>query len=249
MTSAKDLIETHRVTHVEDSFPLLKELPDHAFDVTITDPPYPKHVQDNMCSGSLVGTKSVPKYELGFAPLTEYTFVRDLVRVTKRWVVIFCALEDLGNFQRAAPEHYIRGCVWVKTNAMGQLTRDRPATSYEAIAILHGDSTKKRWNGKGSYGVWVCPGTRGVKDRHPNQKPLRLCQKLVALFSEREEVVFDPFAGSGSISIAAIALGRQTVAWEQDKTWVDKANLSLTAREADGDEAWALNQCAARDLW
>ncbi len=44
---------------------------------------------------------------------------------------------------------------------MGQLTADRPATSYEGIALFHPTDLKKRWNGRGSYGIWNCNGTRG----------------------------------------------------------------------------------------
>ena len=217
--------------------------------MTITDPPYNEHVQKNLCSGSLVGKKSVPKYELPFAPLKGYTWVRDLVRVTKRWSLVFCALEDLGLYKQACPEAYVRGCVWVKTNAMGQLTADRPATSYEAIACFHNPAVKKRWNGRGSYGVWVCPGTRGKKDRHPNEKPVKLMQKLVALFSEPGETVFDPFAGSGAIGEAALGLGRNYLGWERDVSWVGKANARLAAITPAIVEAEALASCAARELW
>lgn len=42
----------------------LARLPDKSVDVIVTDPPYSGHVHANLCSGSLVGTKAVPKYEL-----------------------------------------------------------------------------------------------------------------------------------------------------------------------------------------
>src|ERR1700674_2422066 len=103
------LSSMHRVDYCADSFAYLKALPDKCVDVTITDPPYSKHVHENLCSGSLVGTKNVPKYELEFDPIGDFGFIKDLVRVTKRWVGVFCCLEDLGRMSDAIPE-YVRGC-------------------------------------------------------------------------------------------------------------------------------------------
>jgi site-specific DNA-methyltransferase (adenine-specific) len=218
------------VKHTPDSFALLKSMKPKSFDVIITDPPFTDHVQSNLCSGSLVGTKNVPKYELEFASLNSVKWAADAIRVARRWVVIWCAVEDFGRFQDSY-EEYVRGCIVYKSNAMGQLTGDRPATSYEGVTLLHTVANKKRWNGRGSYGIWKCNGTRGLKDRHPNEKPLNLCRKLVALFSERGEAILDPFAGSGAIGQAALELGRNYVGYDSDKTWVKKANARLKAKK------------------
>lgn len=236
------------VAHTTDSFAFLKTLPDDYVDVTITDPPYNAHVQGNLCSGSLVGTKNVPKYELAFDPISSFDFVKDLVRVTKRWVVIFCALEDLGRMSDAIPNAFVRGCVWYKPNAMGQLTADRPATSYEGIALLHKKTFKKRWNGRGSYGIWQCNGTRGKKDRHSNEKPVALAQKLISLFSERGETVFDPFCGSAAIGEACIALGRDYAGLDFDAQWAQKANIRLLAPISPMTDEEALKLCTMKSL-
>jgi site-specific DNA-methyltransferase (adenine-specific) len=222
-------MSSFQVMNVVDSFASFRDLPTAAFDVCITDPPYNAHVQANMCSGSLVGTKAVPKYELPFAPLAGFDWVPELVRITRRWVVSFCAVEDFGEFKRAAQEQYVRGCIWLKPNSMGQLSADRPATAFEGIALMHTKSQKKRWGGRGSYGVWKCNGTRGIKGRHPNQKPIDLCLKLVALFSERGETVFDPFCGSGALGEACVRLGRNYVGLDQSPEWVEKARFRIDA--------------------
>jgi site-specific DNA-methyltransferase (adenine-specific) len=242
MTSNDSGCGTAIVKGVEDSFIAMRALDNKCFDVVITDPPYNEHVQGNLCSGSLVGTKNVPKYELRFKPLSKYEFCNDLIRVARRWVVMFCALEDLGIIRQVVTsDFYVRGCIWYKPNAMGQLTKDRPATAFEAIALLHTTNEKYRWNGKGSFGIWQCNGTRGKKGRHPNEKPLALCRKLVALFSEPGETVFDPFAGSGAIGEAAKSLGRNYIGWDQDESWVAKASdRLLTTKPYDGPDPLTL---------
>jgi len=212
---------------VPDSFKVLRESADPFCDIVITDPPYDQHCMENQCSGSLVGKQSVPKVTPEFAHLDGVGFVADLLRVSRRWVVVFGTLEELGRIKLAYPLHYVRGSIWYKPNAMGQLTRDRPATAYEGIAILHSRSVKKRWNGKGSFGIWKCNGTRGLKGRHPNEKPIDLCLKLVSLFSERGEVVLDPFCGSGAIGEACARLGRTYEGWDKDPRWVDRASSRM----------------------
>jgi site-specific DNA-methyltransferase (adenine-specific) len=246
-------LTTANVFLVPDSFALLKSQADFleqdfGVDVILTDPPYPEEVQDNLCSGSLVGTKSVPKYELDFDPLTAATrtWLDDALRIARRWVVTFCSIEDFGRYQDSLGKQYVRGAIWAKSNAMGQLTGDRPATAYEGVACLHRTDLKKRWNGRGSYGIWSCNGTRGKKGRHPNEKPIDLCLKLVALFSDRGETVFDPFCGSGAIGEACVRLGRGYIGLDQSAEWVEKtrARLAATAALPPVTDAEALALCA-----
>jgi DNA modification methylase len=233
-----------QIAQVEDSFQELASFQDASADVVLTDPPYSEHVQGNMFSASPGGIRKV---ELPFEALQGYAFARDLVRVARRWALAFCAMEDFGLYRAVVgAEQWVRSGVWIKSNAMGQLTKDRPANAYEGISIMHRKGEKKRWNGKGSHGFWtcddptffpseesilVCKNTRGVKDRHPNQKPLDLCLELVAKFTERGETVLDPFAGSASIGEACVLLGRNYIGLERDGAWVEKASRRLEAAE------------------
>jgi DNA modification methylase len=229
----------------DDTFALLPTLATDGVDIIITDPPYSEHVHANLCSGSLIGTKSVPKYQLDYQPLIDYQWLLECIRIARRWVVVFCDVEAFGLIKQLTP-CYVRGCVWHKSNAMGQLTADRPATAYEGIALLHTDSTKKRWNGKGSYGIWSCAGTRGKPGRHPNEKPIDLCRKLVSLFSDRGETVFDPFCGSGAIGQACLELGRNYIGMDKDREWCLKAEQRLMSTSEPWIDEAALALCSMR---
>ncbi len=165
----------------QDSFTFLKAMADRSVDHIITDPPYDSHCQANQMSGT-----TLEKVGLPFAPLESRAFTRDLVHAARRWAICFCTVEDLGLFREAVggPRNtggaWVRGGIWYKPNSMGQLTGDRPAAAYEGIGIMHRKDGKMRWNGRGSYGIWKCNGTRGEKDRHPSQKPLKLLCDLIA---------------------------------------------------------------------
>lgn len=243
---------TWQIEHVADSFAFLSELADGAVDVIITDPPYSEHVHANMSSGTAMkkqvdGGKGggIPRVTLPFGNLQQYDFAQDLPRVAKRWALSFCAVEDFGAYRDAVgAEQWVRGGVWIKGNAMGQLTGDRPAAAYEGLAIMHRKG-KKQWNGRGSYGYWladtdefpseetllVCNSSRGEKDRHPSQKPLKLLLELVSKFSNRGETILDPFCGSGRVGEACVLLGRNYIGCDNDPAWVAKARERLAQAE------------------
>lgn len=256
----------HVMQYCADSFEALRRIPADSVDHVITDPPYNEHTQKNQVSGTAmrkwvdgeIVSSGIPKVELPFPPLSSHAFATDLVRIAKRWVHIFCAVEDFGEFKRAAPKNYVRGSIWYKPNAQGQMTGDRPAacyegmaslvgpSDYEGIALLHADA-KKRWNGRGSYGLWPCNSTRGKKNRHPNEKPLDLCLKLIALFTERGETVFDPFGGSATIGQACKLLGRHYIGLDNSEYWVSEGQRRLDATQWCGiSDSEAMAKCTAK---
>ena len=55
-----------------------------------------------------------------------------------------------------------------------------------------------------------------VSDLHPTTKPVELIARMVASSSRPGELVFDPFAGSGSTILAAHQLGRVGYGCELD---------------------------------
>ena len=56
---------------------------------------------------------------------------------------------------------------------------------------------------------------------HPTEKPQELLKVIIETSSNLGEVVFDPFAGSGSTGLAARSLNRSFVLIEKDKTYFD----------------------------
>ncbi len=58
---------------------------------------------------------------------------------------------------------------------------------------------------------------------HPTQKPLMAILPLVQAFSDKGDIVLDPFAGSGTTAVAAQQLGRRFIGIELDPTYGAKA--------------------------
>lgn len=67
---------------------------------------------------------------------------------------------------------------------------------------------------------------------HPTQKPIRLLEKLITIFTDPGDVVIDPVAGSGSTLIAAQNLGRKAYGFEIKKEFYAKAKEWIEYNEA-----------------
>lgn len=62
-----------------------------------------------------------------------------------------------------------------------------------------------------------------VDDTHPTVKPLDLIRKYVRICSRQGQTILDPFMGSGTAGVAAVALGRKFVGIEISPTYFDVA--------------------------
>jgi site-specific DNA-methyltransferase (adenine-specific) len=54
---------------------------------------------------------------------------------------------------------------------------------------------------------------------------------MLLLSSNKGDVVFDPFAGSGSTGVACVNLGRDFIGFEQDKKYFDIAKERINQAE------------------
>lgn len=68
---------------------------------------------------------------------------------------------------------------------------------------------------------------------HPTQKPEKLIAKLILASSNPNDLVFDPFVGSGTTAVTAKKLGRRFIGIEQEKEYTALAckRLELAARD------------------
>ena len=208
---------------------VLASIADGAVDVTITDPPYNERTHRRGGVKSLVGGK-VRRVTLGFAEADGFGFTKQMLAATRRWCVAFCALEDLGEYQREAGESWVRAGVWPRVDGAPRFTGDRPAQGAEGVAIMHRRGTRTTWNGGGSRAHWAC-GVERINRAHPTQKPLRLMRELVRLFSDPGEVIADWHAGSGTTGEAALLEGRRVILVERDPVHAATARARMEATE------------------
>ena len=71
---------------------------------------------------------------------------------------------------------------------------------------------------------------------HPNEKPVGLMRAIIEASTQFDEVVFDPFMGSGTTLVAAVLEGRKAVGIEVDERYCEAAAkrcVDLLDKDAD----------------
>lgn len=76
--------------------------------------------------------------------------------------------------------------------------------------------------------IWTFPAVNAKKIGHPAPFPIELPHRLINLYSYEEDVVLDPFCGSGTTCIAAIQNNRKYVAYDIKKEYVDLAEKRIS---------------------
>ncbi len=200
--------------HGEAMYTLRHAVRDKSFSLICTDPPYGEHTHKNLGKEKR-GDGYESREALEFPPLTKeqvYALAIEFVRISTGWIIVFTddrSVEWWGSAIESAGGRWVRTGHWVKTSPMPQMSSDRPAVGTEPIVIAHSfppGEGRMVWNGKGRAAVWR--GPRDMDGLHPNQKPLWLMQELVGLFCPAGGSVLDPFTGSASTGVSALATAR-----------------------------------------
>ncbi len=84
--------------------------------------------------------------------------------------------------------------------------------------------TKEEWRDYIST-IWRFPPEKN-RD-HPAPFPVELPQRIIKLFSFVDDIILDPFMGSGTTAIAALSTGRKFVGYEINPDFVQKAEQRI----------------------
>ena len=71
--------------------------------------------------------------------------------------------------------------------------------------------------------VWDIPAESATRVGHPAPFPVELPQRLIELYTYRDDLVLDPFMGSGSTAVAAVRTDRHFVGYDTDESYVEVA--------------------------
>lgn len=75
--------------------------------------------------------------------------------------------------------------------------------------------------------VWTFPAESARKIGHPAPFPVELPSRLIQLYTFKDEVILDPFCGSGSACIAALKANRHYIGYDIDESYVKLAEKRI----------------------
>jgi DNA modification methylase len=188
-----------------------------------------KHREFQTASGEMSSEEFITFLKTSFSHIASVSRLGALVFVFMDWRHISEVLTAGGE----AFTELKQLCVWVKGNGgMGSLYRSQhelvfvfksgKAAHINNVALgAHGRNRTNVWNypGMNSFGA----GRDDALEAHPTVKPVAMIADAILDASKRKGIVLDPFAGSGTILIAAERTGRHARAMELDPRYVDTA--------------------------
>jgi DNA modification methylase len=225
-----------------------------------TDPPYNVRIGGNVCgSGSIQHREfAMAAGEMSPSEFTGFlTQALGLARAnTHPGALIYVCMDwrHIGELSTAAQSidcDTVTLCVWVKSNGgMGSLYRSR----HELVFVFrngkepHLNNVQLGRFGRNRTNVWNYPGANGfprkgrkrVLDLHPTVKPIAMVADAILDSTNLNDIVLDPFLGSGTTLLAAERTGRRCRAIELDPLYVDttiqrwERLTGLQARDARG---------------
>lgn len=102
-----------------------------------------------------------------------------------------------------------------------------PGLATRLLSIIS-DTNHKTWFQQ----IWT--GLPGVSTRHhPAPFPLELAMRLIRMFSFVGDTVLDPFAGTGTTTMAAAQCGRNSISVEVDRRYIDYARRRIEANTSN----------------
>lgn len=227
---------------VSDYVDLLTGLESGSVDLLLTDPPYTiskdtgfKHLGENSVERFAVDMDfgEWDKTTIDLPGLTRLAYATLRKGGT---AIIWYDLWKLSYLSEAmldAGFKQIRLIVWEKSNPVPLNQSVNYLTNSREIALLGVKVGNPTFNAKYHPGVFRQPIPRdGGKRVHPTQKPLKLFKELVQIHSSPDDLIVDPFLGSGTTAIAAVSNGRQFVGGDINPDYVQVARNRLVKAAA-----------------
>ena len=121
----------------------------------------------------------------------------------------------------------IRFLEWIKTNPQPRNSKINYLTNCREIALLGIKKSNPTFNSQYDNAIYKYPFPGGKGRVHPTQKSLPLFIDLVKKHSNENDVVLDPFAGSGTTCVAAKETNRQYIGIERDEKYYKLAKKRI----------------------
>ena len=228
--------------YLADCYEAIKDIPDKSVDLIVTDPPY--KIENTNAGRKSEFAKSIQgmndeleseelNVDIGIKILPEF------LRICKKPnIYIWCNCKQIPtylDFFVTKNECDFDILIWNKTNAL-PLFYNKYLTDKEYCLYFR----KGRYCNPKDYehAKTVFNEPINARDKklflHPTIKPLKIIKTLIENSSKPNDIIFDPFLGSGTTAIAAQETGRQYIGFENNPKWFKIAQDRINGITASG---------------
>lgn len=238
---------THKII-LGDALEELKKLPDESLDLVFADPPYGLAKKKGLGWAYSKHITLEEDWDI-FTKDEFFKFniqwINECVRVLKQggslWVMgSFHNIYQLGYIiQHMMNLKINNSIVWFKPNAQPNITCRFFTESTEHLIWASKNGKKKKWTfnyedtknkiedrlnpkGKQTRNVWSIPLTPKREKwagEHPTQKPKEVLRRIILACTKPGDTILDPFLGSGTTSVVAKEMGRNSIGIEKEKKY------------------------------
>lgn len=222
----------------------MKLIPDGSVDCIITDPPYNLGLfmhNRNTNLGKMRANQFAYagwdnlEYKEWKKSMSKFLFQCNRVLKKRGTLIIFMAVIKVADIIRLAEKvgfYYKTTGIWHKTNPMPRNMNIHFVNSTECWIYFINEGTSGTFNNKGRVKhdfleSSICPLSEKKFGKHPTQKPLSILKELIESVTNPDDMVLDPFMGSGSTCVAAAELGRRYYGIELCEEYYKIAELRI----------------------
>jgi modification methylase len=238
----------------------LAKLPAASVDLVFADPPYNLQLQGDLKRPDDSRVDAVDDDWDKFSNFGAYDdFTRSWLAACRRvmkpngtlWVIgsyhnifrVGAILQDLGFW-------ILNDVIWRKTNPMPNFRGRRFTNAHETLIWASREPAARQYTFnyealkagnediqvRSDWTIALCTGEERLKGPdnkklHPTQKPEALLARVILSSSRPDDLVLDPFCGTGTTGAVAKRLGRRFIGIERDETYRQAAERRVAAVE------------------
>lgn len=239
-----------------DSFKVLTKIKAESIDMIFADPPYFLSNDGITCKGGKMVSVNKGEWDkignISTQINDKHKFNRKWIKLCKRvlkpngTIWISGTLHNIYSIGMALEQEgfkIINNITWQKTNPPPNLACRCFTHSTETILwakkvdkksrhFFNYELMKEQNGGKQMKDVWTGSLTKPSEKKcgkHPTQKPEYLLERIVQASTQPDDVVLDPFCGSGTTGVVANRLGRLFVGIDTEEEYLNitKARLEI----------------------
>jgi modification methylase len=249
--------QSHRIL-VGDCIAGMAKLPAASVDLVFADPPYNLQLASNLKRPDDSHVDAVDDAWDKFASFSAYDeFTRLWLTACRRvmkpaatvWVIgSYHNIFRVGSIMQDLGFWILNDVIWRKTNPMPNFRGRRFTNAHETLIWASRDADARGYTFnyevlkaanedvqvRSDWTLPLCTGEERLKARtgkklHPTQKPEALLARVILSSSRPDDLVLDPFCGTGTTGAVAKRLGRRFVGCEQDSKYAKAAEKRISA--------------------